>query len=116
LTVSSAGVVAIFGVIAALTWWGKQPLEKRGQIWTAVRQNITQRLAVGATGVTAVLVFSWGMTQPDGQLHIVFFNVGQGDATFIQTPSGRQILVDGGLYPSILNDQLGRQMPFWDKE
>jgi hypothetical protein len=56
------------------------------------------------------------MTQPDGQLHVVFFNVGQGDATFIQTPSGRQILVDGGLYPSILNDQLGRQMPFWDKE
>lgn len=115
LTVSSAGVVAIFGVIVALTWWGKQPLEKRGQIWTAVRQNITRRLAVGATGVTAVLVFSWGMTQPDGQLHVVFFNVGQGDATFIQTPSGRQILVDGGLYPSILNDQLGRQMPFWDK-
>ena len=116
LTISTAGVVAIFGVIAALTWWGKQPLDKRGQIWTAVRQNITQRLAVGAAGVTAMLIFSWGMTQPDGQLHVVFFNVGQGDATFIQTPSGRQILVDGGLYPSILNDQLGRQMPFWDKE
>jgi competence protein ComEC len=116
LTVSTAGVVAIFGVIAALTWWSKQSVEKRGQIWTAVRQNITQRLAVGAAGMTAVLIFSWGMTQPDGQLHIVFFNVGQGDATFIQTPSGRQILVDGGLYPSILNDQLGRQMPFWDKE
>ncbi|MEZ4592194.1 MAG: MBL fold metallo-hydrolase [Chloroflexota bacterium] len=42
--------------------------------------------------------------------------MGQGDATFIQTPSGRQILVDGGLYPSVLNDQVGRQMPFWDKE
>ncbi|MCB8977608.1 MAG: ComEC/Rec2 family competence protein [Ardenticatenaceae bacterium] len=116
LTVSTAGVVGIYTVIAALTWWGKQPAEMREKLWTAVRQNITQRLAVGAAGVTAVLIFSWGMTQPDGQLHIVFFDVGQGDATFIQTPSGRQILVDGGLYPSILNDQLGRQMPFWDKE
>jgi competence protein ComEC len=116
LTVSATGVIAIFGVIAALTWLAKQPAEQRGRIFTAVSQNITQRLAVGVSGVTAVLVLSWGMTQPDGQLHIVFMNVGQGDATFIQTPSGRQILVDGGLYPSVLNDQLGRQMPFWDKE
>jgi competence protein ComEC len=116
LAVSPAGVIAIFGVIGALTWLGKQPAEQRSRIFTAVRQNITQRLAVGASGVTAVLVLSWGMSQPDGQLHIVFMNVGQGDATFIQTPSGRQILVDGGLYPSVLNDQLGRQMPFWDKE
>ncbi len=116
LTVSTAGVVAIFGMIAALTWLGKQPPEQRSRIITAVRQNLNQKLAVGVSGVTAVLVLSWGVTQPDGQLHIVFMNVGQGDATFIQTPSGRQILVDGGLYPSVLNDQLGRQMPFWDKE
>lgn len=116
VTVSAAGVVAIFAAIGALTWLGQQPAEQRNKIFTAVRQNITQRLAVGVSGVTAVLVFSWGISQPDGQLHLAFLNVGQGDATFIQTPSGRQILVDGGLYPSVLNDQLGRQMPFWDKE
>ena len=116
LTVSTTGVLAIYGVLAGLTWLSWQPVEKRQRLFTAIRQNLTQRLAVGASGVTAVLVLSWGMTQPDGQLHIVFMNVGQGDATFIQTPSGRQILVDGGLYPSVLNDQLGQQMPFWDKE
>lgn len=116
LTISTAGVIAIYAVIAALTWLSQQPDEKRTRVKTAVRQNLTQRLAVGASGVTAVLVLGWGMTQPDGQLHIAFMNVGQGDATFIQTPSGRQILVDGGLFPSILNDQLGQQMPFWDRE
>jgi competence protein ComEC len=116
LTVSTGGVIATFAAIGGLTWLGKQPRERREKIFTAVRQNLTQRLALGASGVTAVLILSWGMTQPDQQLHIVFMNVGQGDATFIQTPSGRQILVDGGLYPSVLNDQLGRQMPFWDKE
>ncbi|GJM42928.1 MAG: hypothetical protein DHS20C20_32100 [Ardenticatenaceae bacterium] len=116
LVIPTGGVIAIFAAIGVLTWLGKQPQELRNKIFTAVRQNITQRLAVGASGVTAVLVLSWGMSQPDGQLHIAFLNVGQGDATFIQTPSGRQILVDGGLYPSILNDQLGQQMPFWDKE
>lgn len=116
LTVSATGVLTIYGVIAALTWLGMQPSEKRSRILTAVRQNISQRLLVGASGITAVLVLSWGMTQPDGQLHIIFMDVGQGDATFIQTPSGRQILVDGGFYPSILNANLGREMPFWDKE
>lgn len=116
LTISTTGVIAIYGAIAVLTWLGKQPVEQRSLIFSAVRQNLTQRLAVGVSGIAAVLVLSWGMTQPDSQLHIVFMNVGQGDATFIQTPSGRQILVDGGLYPSVLNDQLGRQMPFWDKE
>jgi competence protein ComEC len=116
VTISTTGVMAIFAVIGALTWLGKQPPEKRHKIFTAVGQNVSQRLAVGVSGVTAVLVLGWGITQPDGQLHIVFMNVGQGDATFIQTPSGRQILVDGGLYPSVLNDQLGQQMPFWDKE
>ena len=116
LTVSTAGVIATYGVLALLTWLSQQPAERRRQLFTAVRQNLSQRLALGASGITAVLILSWGMTQPDGQLHIVFMNVGQGDATFIQTPSGRQILVDGGLYPSVLNDQLGRQMPFWDKE
>ena len=116
VTVSTVGVITIYGVIAAFTWFSQQSAERRSQLVTAVRQNITLRLAVGATGITAVLILSWGMTQPDGQLHIVFMNVGQGDATFIQTPSGRQILIDGGLYPSVLNDQLGQEMPFWDKE
>ena len=66
--------------------------------------------------MTAVLAVGWSVTQPDGHLHIVFIDVGQGDATFIQTPSGRQILVDGGYYPSVLNDALGRRLPFWDRD
>jgi competence protein ComEC len=48
-------------------------------------------------------------------LHVAFLDVGQGDAIFIQTPSGRQLLIDGGRYPTVLLDQLGQQMPFWDR-
>jgi competence protein ComEC len=46
---------------------------------------------------------------------VVFFDVGQGDAILITTPHGHQILVDGGPSPSMVLDQLGRAMPFWDR-
>jgi competence protein ComEC len=66
--------------------------------------------------VVAVLAVSWALSQADGRLHVSFLDVGQGDATFIQTPSGRQILIDGGAYPTVLHDHLGREIPFWDRD
>ncbi|MCA9921281.1 MAG: ComEC/Rec2 family competence protein, partial [Anaerolineales bacterium] len=110
------GVTIIYLTIAAGTWLAQQEMRRRRKLFNLLRQNITQRAALGGSLIGALLIVNWGITQPDGQLHIVFFDVGQGDATFIQTPSGCQILIDGGLYPSVLNDRLGRQMPFWDRD
>lgn len=50
----------------------------------------------------------------DGKLHLVFCNVGQGDAIFIRSPEGLDILVDGGPDDSILSC-LSNNMPFWDR-
>ncbi len=47
-------------------------------------------------------------------LEVVFFDVGQGDAIFIETPQRHQILIDGGPDTAIL-EKLGEQMPFWDR-
>ncbi len=110
------GVIFIYLTIAAGTWLARQEKRRRQRILDRLRQNLTQRVAFGSSLIGALLVISWGISQPDGNLHIVFIDVGQGDATFIQTPSGRQILVDGGLYPSVLHDALGQQMPFWDRD
>ena len=52
-------------------------------------------------------------SQKDGLLKVYFFDVGQGDSEFIETPSGRQILIDGGPDNKVL-EQLGRVMPFYD--
>lgn len=64
---------------------------------------------------TTFLLWMAVMSGPDGRLHVSFLDVGQGDAIFIETPSGRQVLVDGGPDPRRLLAALGRHMPFWDR-
>ncbi len=51
---------------------------------------------------------------PDGTLHASFLDVGQGDAAFLQTPSGRQILIDCGPDTALLQG-LGKRMSFFDR-
>jgi len=52
--------------------------------------------------------------QTDSKLTVSFLDVGQGDAIFIKTPDGKQILIDGGANNSILRE-LGKVMPFFDR-
>ncbi len=78
------------------------------------------RLLVGPPGLVlagalAALVWCAALAQPDGRLHVWFLDVGQGDGILIQTPSGRQVLVDGGASGQALLGQLGAVMPFWDR-
>lgn len=47
-------------------------------------------------------------------MEVTFFDVGQGDAVFIETPARHQILVDGGP-SSVILEKLGKEMPFWDR-
>ena len=51
----------------------------------------------------------------DDSLKVVFFDVGQGDSIFIETPQKHQILIDGGPSPKIILEKLGREMPFYDR-
>lgn len=55
-----------------------------------------------------------GDLSPRGVLTVAFFDVGQGDAIFIETPEGRQILVDGGPNGAVMK-RLGQRMSFFDR-
>ena len=77
-----------------------------------------EKWQVYAIGVLGVLVFAnwvaWGYVVEDSALRITFFDVGQGDAIFIGTQQGHQILIDGGPDSSVV-EKLGKAMPFWDR-
>lgn len=45
---------------------------------------------------------------------VTFFDVGQGDAIFVEAPNGNQILIDGGPGERVLS-KVGRRLPFWDR-
>lgn len=63
---------------------------------------------------SVLLVFLAAFSLADGKLHIVFCDVGQGDAALIYRGS-TQILIDGGPDNSVLSC-LSRHMPFWDRK
>ncbi len=54
-------------------------------------------------------------SQKDGLLKVYFFDVGQGDAIFVETPNGNQVLIDGGPDNKVVQ-KLGEVMPFYDKD
>lgn len=61
-----------------------------------------------------IILFSFVWTIPDGKLHVVFCDVGQGDAAYIRFPDGHDMVIDGGPNDAVLQC-LGRHMPFWDR-
>ncbi len=61
-----------------------------------------------------ILIWSTLLNLEDGLLTVAFLNVGQGDAVFIETPSGSQVLVDGGKGRIVLRE-LGKVMAFYDR-
>src|SRR3989338_3681877 len=50
----------------------------------------------------------------NGLLTVSFLNIGQGDSIFIEAPSGRQALIDGGASGIVLRE-LSKVIPWYDR-
>lgn len=74
-------------------------------------------LAAMAAGAMAAWVgaASLGPIGGPGRLEVVVLDVGQGDATLIRTPAGRNVLVDGGPSDIGLARELGAVLPHWER-
>jgi len=68
------------------------------------------------TGLTllAALLWLFVLAYPDDKLHLIFCDVGQGDAILISRRFN-QVLIDGGPDESVLSC-LSENMPFWDRK
>jgi competence protein ComEC len=65
--------------------------------------------------LASVLVWMLILGSPGDRLSVTFLDVGQGDAILIRSPSGHNILVDGGPNGEAITAALGRHLPFWDR-
>ncbi len=76
-------------------------------------------LALGGVGLVLAATLFYLLAgvggQTDGRLHVFFLDVGQGDAIYIETPSGKQVLVDGGPEFGGAARALSRHLPPWDR-
>ena len=93
----------------------RQEPSRLKSLWRRLTDRLSTKVLIAVLITAAILIWIAVASLPDGKLHVVFFDVGEGDAIFIETPRGQQILIDGGPSPTTLISALGRRMPFWDR-
>ena len=82
---------------------------------TLLQSRIT---ALSLVSSLVVLIWIWPLlgvgapTPPCACLQVHFLNIGQGDATFIETPDGIQMLIDGGADSAVLRELSQLMDPF----
>lgn len=90
----------------------------------AVLSFLIKKIKMNKKGIVYILavlflvnILAWlvvyDLSQPRF-LEVIFFDVGQGEAIFVETPKRQQILIDGGP-DSIILEKLSKEMPFWDR-
>jgi competence protein ComEC len=113
-----AGAIALVNYRTKLTGFSSRltsRIRHTAQGIAKLRLGFSPKWLVLPLLVVALLVWSIALTQPDGKLHVSFLDVGQGDSILIQTPTGQNILIDGGPDPQKITLELSERLPFWDK-
>jgi competence protein ComEC len=73
------------------------------------------RWALAGAALLVVLGGSVVAARPDGSVHVIVLDVGQGDSILLEGDRGGRILVDGGPDPNVLVADLDRYVPAWDR-
>ena len=82
-------------------------------------QKLRIPIIVGVLSLLCIAVISAQLQYSDSgksdTLKVIFLDVGQGDAIFIESPTGTQVLVDGGRGSAVLG-KLSEAMGFFDRD
>lgn len=74
------------------------------------------KIIIFATTSICIVIAVWNLvsTLSPEKLRVSFLDVGQGDAIFIQTPSGQEMLIDGGPTHTVI-EGLSEEMSYFDR-
>ena len=103
ITFSLSGVILFYLALMILPGWEEVKLISRDE-WQSWISRQSQRwcdvnwLRAGVWSLTLIAIFWAGSLalHRNAGLNVALLDVGQGESIFIQTPSGRAILIDGG--------------------
>lgn len=113
---SSFWMVLAFYIALLSVTFNWQPIKE----WISSLAGSLRAVALTATlallFICMIMIWRASATTGDGQLHITFLEAGSADAVLIQTPEGRNILINGGASTSKLSDELGRRLPFFSRK
>ncbi|MDX9851789.1 MAG: ComEC/Rec2 family competence protein [Anaerolineaceae bacterium] len=73
-------------------------------------------LLLGVMLAAIFLVWNAVLLQPDGKLHLWILDEPNQGVVFVQTPSGKRILINAGEYGNSLSSELGKQIPVLDRQ
>jgi competence protein ComEC len=71
--------------------------------------------ALAGAALLVVVAGSVVAARPDGSVHIIVLDVGQGDSILLEGDRGSRILIDGGPDPNLVAADLDRYIPTWDR-
>jgi competence protein ComEC len=100
------------GLVAILAW---RPQFLKRLTPTGVTASRARFALMGCLAFAAALSWVAALGTPTDDVSVTFLNVGQGYATLIKT-AHRTVLVDGGPKSGVLEDALGRRLPFWQSD
>ena len=91
------------------------------QLWQKLDEGTRVPARRGVALAAAVVIPLWlgaaalnGL--PDGRLHVWYIGLGDGDATLVQTPSGRRLLIDAGRGEANLARAIEAALPGWGRD
>lgn len=94
-----------------MTFWSPRPKEKSLPFLREYGTALTISILLVVSFFSLAIIVKGATPSP---LTVSFFDVGQGDAILIQTPSGHDVLIDGGPSDSVLV-RLDEKMNYFDR-
>lgn len=105
-------VLAVYAALLSVTFGWDRVKEGFNSLAGSLRAvALTAAFVILFAGM--VTIWRASASAGDGNLHVTFLDAGSADAILIQTPEGRNVLINGGASTAKLSDELGRRLPFF---